>query len=339
MFNPMFSAWADLCDSMHMPWKLIPSDACSMQPAIPAGAELPLIRDRFGGASGCLDYRLFIPSGYCGEPCPLLVMLHGCGQDGGDFARGTAMNEVAEQFGCLVVYPEQSSGANGARCWNWFDEAHHHRGEGEPALIAGVTRKIMNEYAVDPEQVFVAGLSAGGAMAVVMARTYPDLFAAVGCHSGLAYACASGSYEALHAMRYGRSAGAEPDAGAALPVIVFHGDRDATVHPDNGGGVIEQSIKVGGSQRASRGAAMVSQLETGEAAGRAFSREIHLSVAGEVFAERWTVHGSGHAWSGGNASGSHADARGPDASSEMMRFFMDRRAANSPRQRDAAAAS
>ena len=225
------------------------------------------------------------------------------------------MNDLAEKYQCLVAYPEQSSSRNGGKCWNWFEPAHHHRGGGEPALIAGVARKVMDEYAIDPRKVFIAGLSAGAAMAVVLGRTYPDLFSAVGCHSGLAHGCAVGTSAALQAMQYGASGGAASAGDKAVPLIVFHGDMDYTVHPRNGHGVIEQSINI---SQLRRGA-----VQTGEATGRGYTREIHRSEAGAIMAEHWSVHGSGHAWSGGRREGSYTDASGPDASREMMRFFME----------------
>jgi poly(hydroxyalkanoate) depolymerase family esterase len=323
MLNPMFDAWANLCGVNPFGWDFAHPPAPAGAPRAKPGAP-GLIAQQLASDAGTLDYKLYIPSSYNGQACPLLLMLHGCSQDGQDFARGTGMNTVAERYGCIVAYPEQSSSANSGKCWNWFEDAHHHRGGGEPALIAGVARKIMTEYAVDPGKVFIAGLSAGGAMAVVLGRTYPDLFAAVGCHSGLAYACAVGVGAAMQAMQYGDTAGA---AGHSAPLIVFHGDMDGTVHPRNGEGVIAQSINIAGLKRSAH-----AQRETGEASGRNFTREIHRSACGALLAERWTVHGSGHAWSGGQRQGSYADAAGPDASGEMMRFFLELRPASEIRR-------
>lgn len=318
MLNPMFDAWASLCGVAPFPWDFSIPDSGPMQPRVNTAAAPALIARRLNTDAGSLDYKLYVPANYTGQPCALLVMLHGCGQDAQDFARGTGMNELAEQYQCLVAYPEQSSAANGGKCWNWFEPAHHHRGGGEPALIAAVAREVMDGYAIDTDKVFIAGLSAGGAMAVVLGRTYPDLFSAVGCHSGLAYACAVGTNEAMQAMQYGEAAGAIHAGSPALPLIVFHGDMDSTVHPRNGQGVIEQSIGIASLRRPAPRA----HAETGETTGRSFTREIHRGHGGEVLAERWTVHGSGHAWSGGRRQGSYTDASGPDASGEMMRFFM-----------------
>ncbi len=276
---------------------------------------------QFHSHVGSLAYKLFVPSCYDGTPLPLVVMLHGCGQDADDFALGTGMNELAEQSGCLVAYPQQSRGANWHGCWNWFDQANQLRGQGEPALIAGVTRKIMEDYAVDPAHVGVGGLSAGGAMAVIMGRTYPDLFTAVGCHSGLAHGSATDSHGAILAMRNGVDVAPleQGTAGAGVPTIVFHGDRDTTVHLDNSHGVVRQSMA---SPRLCGGSAKVHRFEQAGNAKRAFTRIVHRGAGGEVLAEQWTVHGAGHAWSGGSARGSYTDASGPDASREMLRFFL-----------------
>ncbi len=319
MLNPMFDAWATMCGVNPFGWDFS-HPGSHVAPHRNAAPAMPpaLIADRLASDAGSLDYKLYVPRSYDGGPAALLVMLHGCGQDAQDFARGTGMNELAEQYKCLVAYPEQSSAANSGRCWNWFEEAHHQRGGGEPALIAGVARKIMDDYAIDPTKVFIAGLSAGGAMAVVLGRTYPDLFAAVGCHSGLAHGCAIGTGAAMQAMQYGEFAGAVHAGVSARPMIVFHGDLDGMVHPRNGHGVVEQSIALHGRL----GAAVTAQSETGARGGRSFTREIHHSEQGGVVVEHWTVHGSGHAWSGGRRQGSFTDENGPDASREMMRFFL-----------------
>ncbi len=317
MLNPMFDAWANLYAVNPFAWDFSHPNSPS-QPARAGVSSRPpgLIAERLVTDAGSLDYKVYVPASYTGQPCPLLIMLHGCSQDAQDFARGTGMNEVAEKNQCIVAYPEQSSSANSGRCWNWFEDAHHYRGGGEPALIAGVAHKIMGEYNIAPGRVFIAGLSAGGAMAVVLGRTYPDLFAAVGCHSGLAHGCAVGTGAAMQAMQYGDASG-NLLAADAPPMIVFHGDMDGTVHPRNGHSVIEQSINGFGL-----GANVEAEYETGTVTGRSFTRQIHRSADGAVRAEHWTVHGTGHAWSGGRRQGSYADESGPDASSEMMRFFL-----------------
>lgn len=321
MLNPMFDAWANLYAVNPFGWEFSRPEPYSA-PIRQTAANSPpsLVAQRLATDAGSLDYKLYVPCTYQGEqgrPAALLLMLHGCSQDAQDFARGTGMNELAERYQCIVAYPEQSSSANSGRCWNWFEQAHHYRGRGEPAMIAGVARKIMDEYVVDAGRVFVAGLSAGGAMAVVLGRTYPDLFTAVGCHSGLAHGCAVGTGAAMQAMQYGDACGAMDADGASPPMIVFHGDMDGTVHPRNGHGVVEQSIRLHGAL----GAAVEAHAEQGHSTGRSFTRETHRNATGAVLTEHWTVHGSGHAWSGGNRRGSFTDANGPDASAEMMRFF------------------
>lgn len=277
-----------------------------------------------------IPYKLYIPSAYCGQPLPLVVMLHGCGQTAADFALGTGMNEQAEIAECMVLYPEQSSQANWNRCWHWYEQAHHERDEGEPALIAGLTRNVMAQYAIDASRVSVAGLSSGGAMAVILGRTYPDIFQAVGCHSGLAHGSARDAWSAMAAMRNGADMPSPQYAAASnmaatmasLPIIVFHGDVDYTVNQKNSADVVRQAIDCYAVQQSGEFRETAMSEETGNTGGRRFTRHTHRGEAGDVVAEQWTVHGSGHAWSGGNREGSYADESGPDASKEMLRFFL-----------------
>ncbi|MES2759104.1 MAG: PHB depolymerase family esterase [Pseudomonadota bacterium] len=322
MYNPMLDVMSSLVVS---PW-IFPFGRDHRRDLQPHTSRENFVNGRYEGATRTLRYKLYVPTGYSGQPLPLIVMLHGCGQDADDFARGTGMNELAEKFDCLVVYPEQSAGANGARCWNWFDEANHQRDQGEPALIAGVTQKVLAEYAVDGSKVFVAGLSSGGAMAVILGRTYPELFTAVGCHSGLAHGSATDRLGAMRAMRNGADPGrlARAATAASGPIIVFHGDADPTVHLKNSEGVVQQSIDsyAAGMRGTHETAAIALSKESGEATGREFTRNIHRGAAGQIVAEQWTVHGTGHAWSGGSGRGSYTDKQGPDASEQMMRFFM-----------------
>ena len=320
MFTAMMDTWSSLALS---PWNADPFRLSSaFMPSQPASAG-HFLTDSFTSDNGSLRYKLFVPSQYSGAPLPLIVMLHGCGQDADDFASGTGMNMLAERANCLVAYPEQSSSANSNRCWNWFEKNHHERGRGEPALLAGLTRKIMTEYAVDATRVSIAGLSAGGAMAVIMGRNYPELFSAVGCHSGLPHGSAKDLYGAMVAMREGASDGALVRSGAAgsVPIIVFHGDMDSTVHWKNSNGVVRQSLDSYTAQARSRAALQLRQ-ETGHESGRHYTRSVHRSNTGRVVAEQWTVHGTGHAWSGGNPRGSYADPRGPDATRAMLGFFL-----------------
>ena len=273
-------------------------------------------------------YRLYVPASYDGRPAPLVVMLHGCTQSAEDFALGTRMNEAAEAQGCLVVWPEQVAAANASRCWRWFESSQQRRGEGEPALVAGITRQVMAEYAVDPARVYVAGLSAGGAAAAVLGARYPELYAAIGVHSGLACGAARDTASAFAAMR--RSGPGQPGSGhgPTLPAIVFHGDSDSTVHPGNADSVIEQAK---GGQAADgqagggpHGTGWTRHAEAGRVpGGRAYDRVRHVAPDGVTMLEQWTVHGAGHAWSGGNVAGSYTDPQGPDATGEMLRFFLE----------------
>jgi poly(hydroxyalkanoate) depolymerase family esterase len=270
----------------------------------------------YTGESGRRAYKLYLPSGYHSQPLPLVVMLHGCTQSADDFAAGTRMNFLAEAQGLLIVYPEQATAANGSRCWNWFQPADQERAQGEPALIAGITRLVMAEHHVDADRVYITGLSAGGAMAAILAATYPDLFAAVGVHSGLAPGSAHDLASALHAMQ-GRGLGGRPGApGRAIPLILFQGDRDSTVHPGNA----EEFIRHWGG---ALGQPRVSLRQGQVAGGRAYSCAAYQDLSGQTFVERWTVHGAGHAWSGGSRNGSFTDPAGPDASREMVRFFRE----------------
>ncbi|SMP40701.1 extracellular catalytic domain type 1 short-chain-length polyhydroxyalkanoate depolymerase [Noviherbaspirillum suwonense] len=264
--------------------------------------------------AGTRAYKLYIPSTYAGEPAPLVVMLHGCKQNPDDFAAGTGMNALAEEQGCLVVYPAQAKNANGSNCWNWFQANDQRRDRGEPSIIAAITQQVMRDYKVDPERVYVAGLSAGGAMAAILASEYPDLYKAAGVHSGLPTGAAHDVPSAFAAMQDGAANGAlKARSGAAIPVIVFHGDRDRTVHPQNGHQVLAHHA---GPQP---GAATTEKGSTPN--GRSYTRAIHRNAGGKLTAEHWTVHGSGHAWSGGSKRGSYTDPKGPDASREMLRFF------------------
>jgi poly(hydroxyalkanoate) depolymerase family esterase len=272
----------------------------------------------YSNLAGTRPYKLYVPSSYRadGPALPLIVMLHGCTQSPDDFAAGTQMNVVAEEQSLLVAYPGQIQAANQSKCWNWFKTADQSRDQGEPSLIAGITRQIISDYRVDPNRVFVAGLSAGGAAAAIMGSTYPDLYAAIGVHSGLACGAAHDLQSALHAMKQGASNVRLGKNARVIPTIVFHGDRDATVNARNGDQVL-----------AGAGAGTAIDVETiaekvVAPAGRPYSRTWHRDGTGNILFEHWRIHGAGHAWSGGSPAGSYTDPRGPDASREMVRFFL-----------------
>jgi poly(hydroxyalkanoate) depolymerase family esterase len=280
-------------------------------------------RHRFSCDAGELDYRLHIPAELDTAGAPLLVMLHGCTQTPEDFARGTRMNRLAGEHGYVVAWPAQSAERNPNRCWNWFRGSDQQRDQGEPAILAALTRHLVATYRLDADRVYVAGLSAGGAMAAVLASTHPDVYAAIGVHSGLPIGLASDVPSAFAAMRKGHGRRPRPSASGAgpVPAIVFHGDSDTTVHPGNGQGVVEQSLG-SGSGSGAEGVAGSSTVERTRApGGRSSTRTVHRTADGGIAAEHWVIHGAGHAWVGGDPAGSYTDPQGPDASLQMLRFF------------------
>lgn len=309
--------------------------------AAPATSRAPgrFIQDEFVFAGSTYLYRLYVPSilpTADGHPAamPLVVLLHGCTQNAMDFATGTAMNGLANDQGCLVLYPQQTAKGNAQLCWNWFEPGHQVAGRGEPGMIAALTRHILAQPAghyqtagqpqgvADASRVYIAGLSAGGAMAAVVAGLYPDLFAAVGVHSGLPSGAAHDMMSAFKAM--GR--GAPGTAAAALPTIVFHGSADKTVHPVNGD-------SISGAAAAALGDAGVALVQShdapdvGQARGKSVKRTRHSDAQGTPFVEQWRVAASPHAWSGGDAAGSYTDPDGPSASKAMLDFFLQHRKA------------
>ena len=286
----------------------------------PEGGQF--VERSFANAAGARDYKLFVPTPRPGLR-PLVIMLHGCTQSPDDFAAGTRMNEFGEEEGIFVAYPRQSSRANVQRCWNWFEPSDQGREMGETGIIAGLARALATEHPIDRSRIYIAGLSAGGAAAANIARAYPDLFAAVGVHSGLAAGCARDLPSALSAMRVG-APGSEAPGGASgfgagsvtqslrVPTIVVHGEGDGTVSPRNADAILTQAGIDG----------LTPRTERGSSAGHSYQRTRYADEAGRVQVEAWSIQGAGHAWAGGSPSGSYTDPNGPDASRAMLDFFL-----------------
>lgn len=277
------------------------------------------------GSTGSRDYKLFVPS----QPeaqASLVVMLHGCTQNPDDFAAGTGMNALAERAGFYVAYPAQNRSAHPQKCWKWYDPADQGRESGEAAIVAGITRKIMADHAIDPARVYIAGMSAGGAAAMNIAHAYPDLYAAVGVHSGLAAGCARDLGSALMAMQVGAPGfGAGPSFGAPvtpkrIPTIIFHGMEDGTVSVRNADQILAQAEASGLTAIAENVEATDARLR-----GHPYVRTRYADRTGRVVVEDWRIRGAGHAWSGGRPEGSYTDPEGPDASRAMLDFFAEHR--------------
>jgi poly(hydroxyalkanoate) depolymerase family esterase len=282
-----------------------------VDPSPPGGQFLDL---SYTNAAGRRTYKLYVPTGYRGQSVPLVVMLHGGTQSVGDFAVGTGMNALAERHIFLVAYPEQARSANAMGYWNWFRPGDQVKDAGEPSLIAGITQQIMTTYTVDASRVSIAGFSAGGAMAAVMASTYPDLYVAVGVHSGLSHGAAHDVASAFAAMSHGPTTSSR-GAGRAVPLIVFHGDRDPIVAPVNAERLVSDTLRTAGP------GTVRSTVQGQVSDGHTYTRTVHRNPNGETLVEHWIVHHAGHAWSGGQARGSYTDPRGPDATAELIRFF------------------
>ena len=291
------------------------------------------------GAAGSRAYFVHTPPALP-APAPLVVMLHGCTQTAADLARSTKMNAVADRHGFVVAYPQQSGQHNSQGCWNWFLPAHQRRAAGEPALIAGIAQELAAggpATRIDPERVFLAGMSAGGAMAAVLAANYPELFSGLAVHSGLPYAAATSQESAFQAMARGaRDGSGHAGALAAMgerrrpmPTIVIHGASDSIVSSVNGRRLVEQwlganTLAPGESLdgQLSRPAEVVHEQVTG---GHAYTRSRWSDARGRPAVEYLEVAGLGHAWSGGAAGAAWSDARGPDASEAIWRFFSELR--------------
>lgn len=249
------------------------------------------------------------------DPIPLLVMMHGCGQTAEDFARGTGMNTLADEFGFMVLYPIQSRKAQLKRCWNWFKPSDQQRGQGELGLIANLTQRVIAQQNIDPARVYIAGMSAGGSAALNTAVAYPDIFAAVGAHSGLPVGAAHTAASAVIAMQNGAPGQRHI---VEMPTINFHGDADKVVNPRNGRSVAARAAEPYPHLRKTQKVGHV-------AGGRKYVRTSHRLGTGRSFTEHWVVLGSDHSWSGGNRAGSFTDPSGPDASRQMIQFFLRHR--------------
>jgi len=273
--------------------------------------------DIYACEHGKRTYKVYIPATAktANTPLPLMIMLHGCNQTPDDFARGTGMNILAEEFGFLVVYPKQERKSQTNRCWNWYKPSDQARGAGEPALTASLTRHIISEYNVDPAKVYIAGLSAGASTALITATAYPDVFAAVGAHSGLPVGAAYDAASAMLAMRYGMPGRSH---SVPLPTIIFHGDADKVVNVRNCRYIATRATEPYPHLRRT-------QRNGYTASGKKYVRTSHRLGKGRSFIEQWVVEDAGHAWSGGSELGTYTNPNGPDASREMVRFLMNHR--------------
>jgi poly(hydroxyalkanoate) depolymerase family esterase len=297
---------------------------------VPAGGQF--IERSYTNRAGTRAYKLYIPSGYVGQAVPLVIMLHGCTQTPDDFAAGTHMNALAETHTFLVAYPAQAANANMSKCWNWFEVDDQQRGRGEPSLIAGITCEVVGEYHIATDRVYVVGMSAGGGMAAIMGAAYPDLYAAIGVHSGLAPGAAHDLPSAFAAMRQGGPNTIRQDTATGavtgestriVPAIVFHGDHDTTVHPRNADHLLAHfaASNIARRDATRRPAPRVVKRQGQVPGGHAYTCATYHDTDGRAIMEQWSVHGLGHAWSGGSLPGSYTDPKGPDASAEMVRFF------------------
>ncbi|MBS1301155.1 PHB depolymerase family esterase [Loktanella sp. SALINAS62] len=280
---------------------------------LPAGAGFAA-RD-YAGSDGSRRYWTYVPATAPDGITGVIVMLHGCTQTPQDFATGTGMNALAETHRLVIVYPQQSRGDNAQSCWNWFRRGDQMRDRGEPAILAGIARRVAAEHGVPHDRVYAAGLSAGAAMAVILGQSYPDVFAAIGVHAGLPYGAAKDVPSAFAAMAGRSDAGASGFAArAAVPTIQFHGTADATVHPTNADSIMRDTATHGPAQT-------IETSQTGSIGGRSYQQTTVTDTDGRPLSEDWRIDGLGHAWSGGQAGGSYTDTSGPDASTEMVRFF------------------
>jgi poly(hydroxyalkanoate) depolymerase family esterase len=296
----------------------------------------------YNGSAGSRPYYVYTPANYqVGTAVPLIVMLHGCTQTPTDFAAGTQMNALADQDQFIVVYPQQTSTYNSLSCWNWFQPADQARGSGEPAIIAGIVQTVeqtTSQWTIDTNRVYVAGMSAGAGMAVIMAATYPDIFAALGSESGLEYKAATSQTAATTAQSQG---GPDPtqqgqaaynamgSAARVVPTIVFQGQSDYTVYPINGDQIVQQWMETdhlasNGSYNASFSSpTTTTNGQVSGSGGHSYTVQTWNDNSGTEIEEYWKINGMGHAWSGGSSSGSYTDPNGPSATNAMYTFFIN----------------
>jgi len=293
-------------------------------------------------AGGSRNFKLWMPGTLeKGHAWPLVMLLHGCTHGAEDMAEISGMNEVAEANRFLVVYPEQSRLANLMKCWNWFHPKHQTREAGEPSILAAVVHQVCSTHNVDPDRVYVAGVSAGGAMAPILAATYPDLFAAVAVFAGTEFKAATNVSEGFAAMkrggpdpvRQGQLAFEAMRGGLArkqkrrMPVIVFHGTEDSTVNPVNADQVIAQWRKTNAclaTQSPNIEFTLSEKVVSGEVPeDYAYRKYIYTDQAGCLLMEKWLVQGLGHTWSGSPKASKYGDPKGPNASAEIWRFFCE----------------
>jgi len=309
------------------------SVAASVDAQSVAAQAASVSNDRFTeghfGTESQRRYMLYQPASRVPGPAPLLVLLHGCHQGVEDFAAGTRMNEAAEDAGVVVLYPEQSRAANLLRCWNWYALQDRSNSEGDAAMIAAMTRQVMSEHDIDATRVYVAGMSAGGGMAAVLVRDYPELYAALGVHSGVPAGLAHDVFSAMRLMASGPAPGkadafpaAGDGVGRAVASIVFHGDEDVTVHPSNGEAIHAAPLSAGATLTPLGSMQATTDPDGGQ---RGFTRSVEFGPGGVTNRELWIVHGAGHKWAGGSDEQRYTDSNGPNASREMLRFFLQHR--------------
>ena len=309
---------------LQIPTQQYPDVLLRQGPRSGSLGEGVLLDRMYQNDSGARRYKIYVPPD-SKQDAPVIVMLHGGTQPVLDYAAGTGMNQLADLHHFLVVYPEQDARANPMRYWNWFRPQDQHAGNGEPSLIAGITQEVIREYNADPDRVFIAGFSAGAAMATVMAATYPQLYAAAGVHSGLPYGAAYDVPSAFALMR-GGSLPSRLESALRIPLIVFHGDHDEIVNVVNASEIRQQRLGSDGALTAADGVRVTQGQVPG---GHAYTQTTYSDDA-DVLLEQWIVHGAGHAWFGGTAGCSYTDPLGPAASAEMVRFFSEHRRRHRP---------